>query len=208
MIIKWLGHASFKISSEGKVIYVDPYAGEYDEAADIILITHGHYDHFNAEKINSIMNDSTVVIGTEEVASQMNGVFGLSNGTSKTVDSIKVHAVPAYNIGKSFHPKGINNGYILELEGKKVYIAGDTDLIPEMSRIKADIVLVPVGGTYTMNANEAAEAVLKIKPKIAIPMHFGSIVGTEDDAVMFKEEIEGKSDVKVMILGAGEETEV
>ena len=204
MEIKWLGHASFEIKVNEKVIYIDPYFGEYKDKADIILISHGHYDHSSAEKVEDVMVDDTIILTTKDVASQLDGT-AMSIGDKKEIDDIKIEAVPAYNIGKSFHPKGSGLGFIIEADKKKVYFAGDSDLIPEMKKIKADVVLLPVGGTYTMNAEEAAEAVLAIRPNIAIPMHFGSgIVGTIDDAELFKEKVEEKSHIQVRILKQGE----
>jgi L-ascorbate metabolism protein UlaG (beta-lactamase superfamily) len=204
MEIIWVGHASFEIKVGGKVIYIDPYFGEYKDMADIILISHGHYDHSSMEKIGSVSGDNTVVLTVSEVALKIHGAIVMSPGQIKDVAGVKVQAVDAYNVGKSFHPKGSGLGFVVMAEGKSVYFSGDTDRIPEMKKVKADVVLVPVGGTYTMNANEAAMAVLDIKPKVAIPMHFGSgIVGTMDDAELFKEKVEAESDVKVVILGHG-----
>ena len=204
MEIKWMGHASFEIKVNGKIIYIDPYFGEYTDKADIILISHGHYDHSSAEKVKDARVDSTIILTTKEVTPHLDGTI-MNAGDKKEIGNIKIEAVPAYNIGKDFHPKGTGLGFIIEADNKKVYFAGDTDLIPEMKEIKADVVLLPVGGTYTMNAKEAAEAVLTIRPNIAIPMHFGSgIVGTIDDAELFKEKVEEKSHIHVKILKHGE----
>ena len=208
MEITWLGHASFMINVDDKIIYTDPYAGEYSLKADIILVSHEHYDHFAKDKISLIRVDTTRIFGPRKVSSQMEGVTNMNPGDERTIDGITIKAVPAYNTGKPFHPKGSGVGFLIETKNKTIYFAGDTDLIPEMPQIKADIVILPVGGTYTMYAKEAAEAVAKIKPKIAIPMHYGSVVGTIDDAEAFKEEVEAKTDSKVMILKEGKSVKV
>jgi len=209
MQIKWLGHASFKIKTKEMVIYVDPYAGEYDEKADLILISHEHYDHFGRDKIAEIRSDDTAILTTDRVASELDGAKGMRPGDIINVSNVKIEAVYAYNIGKPFHPKGNGIGFIIDAEGHRIYFSGDSDKIPEMKNIRADIVLVAVGGTYSMNRDEAAEAVLTINPKLAIPMHFGSgVVGTIEDAELFKEKVEEKSKVKVRILEQGEEIKV
>jgi len=209
MQIKWLGHASFKIKTKEMTIYIDPYSGEYDEKADLILISHEHYDHFGKDKIAQIRVDSTVILTTDKVASELDGAKSMKPGDTVSVGDVKVEAVHAYNIGKAFHPKGNGIGYIIKTDRHRVYFAGDTDKIPEMNNIKADVVLVPVGGTYTMNSDEAADAVLTIKPKLAIPMHFGSgVVGTIEDAELFKEKVEKNSKTKVRILKQGGDNKV
>lgn len=156
------------------------------------------------DKIVQASTDETKIITTKEVASTIDGAKALSPGDKEAILGMNIEAVPAYNTNKEFHPKGIAIGFIISLEGKKVYFASDTDLIDEMKDIKADVAMLPVGGTYTMNAKEAAEAALLIKPNIAIPMHFGSSVGTVDDAELFKEIVESKSEIKVYVLGYNE----
>ncbi len=209
MQIKWLGHASFKIKTKEMVIYTDPYAGEYDEKADLILISHEHYDHFGKDKIAQTRVDGTAILTTDKVASELNGARGMKPGDVVNVGDVKVEAVHAYNIGKPFHPKANGVGFVIQANSHRIYFAGDTDNIPEMKDIKADIVLVPVGGTYTMDREEAASAVVIIKPKLAIPMHFGSgVVGTIEDAELFKEKVEKGSKTKVRILKQGQEIKV
>jgi len=208
MEITWLGHASFMIKTKDIVIHIDPYAGEPAEKADIILVSHDHYDHFSREKITKIMTDDTAILSSRKASSEMDGIVALNAGDTRQLDNISIKAVAAYNTSKPFHPKGAGIGFVIEAEGKKVYFAGDTDLIPEMKQIKADVVILPVGGTYTMNAEEAAKAVEIINPKIAIPMHYGSVAGTIDDAEAFKEEVEAKTDSKVMILKEGKSVKV
>ena len=177
MNITWLGHASFKIKTkENKVIYIDPYFGEYDEKADLILVSHGHSDHFNMEKIQESSVDSTVVMSVRDVALRIVGAIEIAENQEKTIGDIKVKTTPMYS---RTHPKGSGVGFLIEADKMKIYFAGDCDLIPEITKVKADIVLLPVGGTYTMDAKQAAQACLQINPKLAIPMHYGSgIVGT------------------------------
>ena len=209
MYIKWLGHASFKIKIKETTIYIDPYSGEYDESADLILISHEHYDHFGKGKIAQIRNDATAILAADKVASELDGARGMKPGDVVNVGGARIEAVHAYNVNKPFHPKGNGIGFVIEADGHRVYFAGDSDKIPEMKNIKADIVLLPVGGTYSMNSDEAADTVLMIKPKLAIPMHFGSgVVGTIEDAELFKEKVEDKSKTRVRILKQGEEIKV
>ncbi|MBI4451403.1 MBL fold metallo-hydrolase [Candidatus Woesearchaeota archaeon] len=209
MLLTWLGHASFKLKSGNTVIYLDPYAGEgYDEPADLILCSHHHYDHWSKEKINKVRIDETRILTTKEVAAEIHGAEALTEGLLVKHGEIEIRAVPAYNLRKTYHPRGFGIGILITLEKKTVYHCGDTDYIPEMRKLLPSIVLVPVGGVYTMNAKEAAEAVLAMAPPIAIPMHYGSIVGTRDDADLFRELVQDKSDTKVHILEPGQEIEL
>ncbi len=209
MQIKWLGHASFKVKTKEMTIYIDPYAGEYDEKADLILISHEHYDHFGKDKIAKIRTENTTILTTEKVASELNGAKAMKQGDVANVGDIKVEAVHAYNIGKPFHPKGNGVGFIIEADRHRIYFVGDSDKVPEMKNIKADIALVPVGGTYTTDRDEAADAVIAINPKLAIPMHFGGgVVGTTEDAELFKKKVEKNKKTKVRILKQGEEIKV
>jgi L-ascorbate metabolism protein UlaG (beta-lactamase superfamily) len=195
--IKWLGHAGFKIKKD-KVIYIDPYQMNETEPADIILITHEHYDHCSLDDIEILRKKDTIIIGPKKAVKNLGeNTIVIKPGDRKEVKDIVIDAIPAYNIGKKFHPKSEGwVGYVITIYGIKIYHAGDTDLIPEMEKLAVDIAMLPVGGDYTMNAEEAAAAANKIKPKIAIPMHYGTIVGTKDDADEFKE----KCDCEVHIL--------
>jgi L-ascorbate metabolism protein UlaG (beta-lactamase superfamily) len=198
--IKWLGHASILISTGSKNIYVDPWKLIKDQPkSDLILITHPHYDHFSPDDINKIVRNDSVIIGPLDILKiKLGKKIEIKPGQEINLNWVKIKAVPAYNINKHFHPKGNNwCGYIIEIEGNKIYIAGDTDFIPEMKNIVADIVILPVGGTYTMTAEEAANAVNTIKPKLAIPYHFGDIVGSEKDAKLFSSFVLN-SEVKIL----------
>ena len=186
--IKWLGHAGFKIKGE-KTVYIDPFKIKEIEPADIIIITHEHFDHLSQEDIDKIQTGKTVIVTTPDCLIKVSGnIKAINPGTVLNVDGIQIEAVPAYNTNKQFHPRA--NGWvgvIVTVNGKRIYHAGDTDNIPEMASLKnIDVALLPVSGTYVMTAEEAADAANKIMPKVAIPMHYGSIVGTRADAEKFK----------------------
>jgi len=198
--IEWLGHASFKISNKLK-IFIDPYELEKQEKADLIFITHEHFDHCSVEDIKKLAKDDTTIIATEDCIAKLRNfkVFPVLPNKKYGVKGVKFETIPAYNVGKSFHTKASNwVGYVIEFEGIRIYHAGDTDFIPEMKGLKnIDIALMPVGGTYTMNAEEAANAVNSFKPKIAIPMHYGKIVGNKKDAENFEKLVK---EAKVVII--------
>lgn len=185
--ITWLGHASFKIEGE-KRVYIDPWKLEDGEPADIILITHSHYDHLEPQDVARIQKEKTVIVATKDSAARLKGdVRVVKPGDRLMIDGVGIAVVPAYNIGKDFHPKAKGwVGYVVTVGGSRIYHPGDTDLIPEMEQVKCDVALLPVGGTYTMTAEEAVEACKKIKPKVAIPMHWGDIVGSRADAQRFQ----------------------
>jgi len=198
--IDWLGHASFRISSEGKTIYLDPWRIKKGEKpADLILITHSHYDHLSPDDVRRVQGDETIVVATKDSASKLKGkIEVVKPGDEITVGNIEIKTIPAYNIGKSYHPKTSGwAGYIVNIGGRKVYHAGDTDAIPEMKRLKVDIALLPVGGTYTMTAEEAAQIANEFNPTTAIPMHWGTIVGSRADAERFKELFQGETVIPI-----------
>jgi L-ascorbate metabolism protein UlaG (beta-lactamase superfamily) len=204
--VKWLGHASWRIKAAGKVIYIDPYEGEY-EKADLVLSTHHHDDHCKPEKVKQATGDKTVIVAPPECGKKLGlSVKSLKPGEKATFGDITVEAVEAYNYkrfrspGNPFHPKGIGVGYLVKAEGKTVYHAGDTDFIDEMKKLRnVDLLLIPAGGTYTMDAPEAAEATLAIKPKQAVPMHIW-----DKDPGEFKKRVEAGGGTKVTILKPGE----
>lgn len=197
--IKWLGHDSFLVEAE-KTVYFDPYEIQPGPGADIILVTHEHFDHCSPKDVKKIQQPDTIIVTEKDSAAKLSGdVRIVRPGDALKVEGLNIEALPAYNIDKDFHPKANGwLGFIVEIEGIRVYHAGDTDFIPEMNTIDADIALLPVSGTYVMTAAEAVEAALAIKPKLAIPMHFGAIVGGDRDARHFKTALEGKIEVAVL----------
>jgi L-ascorbate metabolism protein UlaG (beta-lactamase superfamily) len=189
--IHWLGHAGFRIVGEGKTIYIDPYKIKGGPIADVILITHNHFDHLSMEDIKKVSSPKTILVGPKECEARFRTLGGehkiVKPGMDVELSGVKIDVVPSYNVGKSFHPKIDGKvGYVLTLGSMKIYHAGDTDRIPEMASIKPDVSLLPVGGTYTMNAEEAAQAAKDIGTGVFIPMHYGSIVGDRSDAERFK----------------------
>jgi L-ascorbate metabolism protein UlaG (beta-lactamase superfamily) len=185
--IHWLGHASFRIDDGAVTIYIDPWklpAGA--PKADLILVTHSHFDHCSAEDIAKIEKPTTVFVAPADVASTLAGkhVLTAAPGGSYQAGTVKVAAVAAYNTNKDFHPRSAGwVGYVVTLAtGQRVYHTGDTDATPEMKAVETDVALMPCGGTYTMTAAEVAAAANAFKPSILIPMHWGDIVGSRGDA--------------------------
>ncbi len=197
--IAWLGHDGFRIDAE-KIVYIDPYQIPPGPKADLILITHEHFDHCSPEDVEKIRQDATVIVTEKDSAGKLKGdVRVIRPGESIEVGGIGVEGIPAYNTDKQFHPKASGwLGFVVEIDGVRIYHAGDTDFIPEMRTLKVDIALLPVSGTYVMTADEAVQAALAIKPGVAIPMHFGAIVGSGKDAERFKEALSGKVTVKIL----------
>lgn len=197
-----IAHDTFRIAGS-KVIYTDPFKVSKHDEADIVLLSHEHFDHLSLEDLEKVISPGTTIVasplcreGLQKVkVKEMRfldpgGKFTV--GTSKS-GQVEVEAVPAYNLnkfrepGKAFHPQGEKRlGFLIRMDGTTVYHAGDADFIPEMKSIRCDIALVPVSGTYVMTAEEAAEAVAALNPKVAVPMHYGAIVGSEADANKFK----------------------
>ncbi len=187
--IRWLGHAGFLIATGERIVYIDPWLIEFADAADLILITHEHEHHCVPSKVKWMRKGTTLVVAPPSCV----GKFWPPVETAKPGKTIKikdltVEVVPAYNVDEGPHPRESGGvGYILTTaEGTRIYHAGDTDLIPEMLQVKADVALLPVGGGATMNAEEAAKAANWIKPSVAIPMHWGSTGGSLEDAQRFR----------------------
>ena len=191
--IEVLYHSSIRIS-KNKVIYIDPFKIDknYNDA-DIVFITHDHFDHYSEEDIDKVINENTTIIIPEELLTKIlrkginkNAVITVESNKEYMVQGIKFETIPAYNTNKTFHPKENDwVGYIITLDGIRYYIAGDTDITEENRKVKCDVAFVPVGGTYTMDFKEAAQLINEIQPKIAVPIHYGSVVGTKQDAIDF-----------------------
>jgi L-ascorbate metabolism protein UlaG (beta-lactamase superfamily) len=206
--LEWLGHSGFRIRTREGVIYIDPYRVKDGPEADLILITHGHYDHFSPQDVERLSTRHTWLVGPAAVAERVSGqVHSIAPGEvleDELVRGVHVSAVAAYNTskrnpeGQVFHPREAGwVGYELNVRGERLYHSGDTDVIPEMDSVAGvDVALLPVSGTYVMTAEEAAEAARRIQPGMAVPMHWGEQVGTREDAEAFAE----KAPVEVRIM--------
>ena len=206
--IEVLCHSSIKINKE-KVIYIDPYKiKDIAKDADLIFITHGHYDHYSEEDIDKIKKSDTIIVAPKDLLEKLlkygfkeSSILCVEPNKKYNINGISFETVPAYNINKQFHPTENQwVGYILELDGNRYYIAGDTDVTEDNEKVRCDVAFVPVGGTYTMNAEEAANLANKINPKIAVPIHYGSIVGTIQDAEKFVNLLNSNIKGKIFIL--------
>ena len=208
--ISWLGHDSFKIKN-GKIVIIDPFKiRPTSDKADILLISHEHFDHFSLDDIKKVVNENTTIVTIPAVKKELSSVKvkevrAVKPGDKLKLGDVSIEVVPAYNLnkfrepGKVFHPKEDGKaGYIIGMKGIRIYHSGDTDAIPEMKGLKPDVALLPVSGTYVMTAEEAVQAVKMVEPKLAIPMHYGVIVGSEQDAQRFKQ----LATVEVQILKA------
>ena len=205
--IEVLCHSAIRINKR-KIIYVDPFHLEKEyKDADIILITHSHYDHFSEEDIQKVKKDDTKIYITndlfekaKELGFNEDKIVVVNPNETYYEDDIEIRTIRAYNTNKQFHPKENNwVGYILKIQGITYYIAGDTDITEENRKVNCDVALVPVGGTYTMTAKEAATLVNEIKPKIAVPVHYGEIVGTKEDGQEFIKDLEEGIEGKILI---------
>ena len=191
--IEVLCHSSIRINKE-KIIYIDPFKidKKYNDA-DIIFITHDHYDHYSEEDVNKVKKEDTFIVVPKGMSAKLlkqgfkqDYIVTVEPDNTYMVKDINFKTIPAYNINKQFHPKENNwVGYIIQINGVRYYIAGDTDVTEENKKVKCDVAFVPVGGTYTMDSKEAAKLVNEIKPKIVVPIHYGSVVGTNQDAIDF-----------------------
>jgi L-ascorbate metabolism protein UlaG (beta-lactamase superfamily) len=186
------GAQSTLLIAGGTVIWIDPFRVERgDPKADVLFITHAHGDHMSDPDARKVVKDGTVIVGPPDCIG-IGGVpesrrISVAPGDRRTIEGIDVEVVPAYNIDKPFHPRSNNwVGYILSVNGRRIYHAGDTDRIPEMKDMRADVAFLPIGGTYTMTAEEAAAAAREdLKPRLAVPMHYGAVVGSDADADRF-----------------------
>jgi len=223
MILKWLDHASFLLKVDGRNFYIDPYAGEYTEKADVILISHGHFDHCDRSKVAAIYKPSTLIVTSEECAKELAGdpaiqalhipsanILTLAPGQTRELYGVTIEAVEAYNDhrfrspGVPYHPKGAGIGFILSVEGKRIYHAGDTDFIPSMRDLRnIDVALLPIMGRATMDIDEAVEATVAIHPKAVLAMH-----RREARAEEFKTKLEAKAKVRVLETAPGGEITV
>jgi L-ascorbate metabolism protein UlaG (beta-lactamase superfamily) len=206
--LDWLGHAGFRLRVGGAVLYIDPYRVEAGPPADLILITHGHYDHFSPQDLERLTEEGTCLVGPPAVVERVSGrVFSIRPGETleqELVRGVSVRAVAAYNTSKRddqgnvFHPREAGwVGYEINVRGERLYHSGDTDVIPEMDGVSGvDLALLPVSGTYVMTAGEAAEAARRIQPRVAVPMHWGDHIGTRADAELFAR----RAPVEVRIL--------
>ncbi len=198
--IHWLGHDGFRIDGQ-KTIYIDPWQIAGGPPADVVLITHDHYDHCSPDDVAKVSGPGTVIVTVAAAAKKLKGeVRVVKPGDSLTVNGVPIEAVPAYNVNKRFHPRSAGYvGFIITVGGQRIYHAGDTDVIPEMADVKADVALLPVSGVYVMTADEAVQAAEIIQPQVAIPMHYGAgVAGSIEDAQRFRDALEGK--VNVVIL--------
>lgn len=204
--IRWLGHAAFRLEAMGTTVYVDPYQiRESPRDGDIVVCTHDHYDHCSIGDIRRVIKEDGVIVAASNCSAKLarlrNEKIFLRPGDRVEVKGVVVRAVPAYNIAKPFHPRSYEGiGVVVELGGVRVYHAGDTDLIPEMNDLRGnvDVALLPVSGVYVMDAREAVEAAKRIGPRLAIPMHYGSIVGSERDARAFENGLRGVCRVEIL----------
>ena len=205
--IEVLCHSCIKFN-KGEVIYFDPFKIEknYNDA-DAIFITHDHYDHYSEEDIDKVVKEGTIIVAPEDLLTKLlkkgferDNMVLVTPNQKYTVKGIEFQTIPAYNVNKQFHPKANEwVGYVLKIEGVTYYIAGDTDITEENKKVKCDIAFVPVGGTFTMDYMEAAELINEIKPKIAVPTHYGSIVGEKSDGVSFSKLVSPEIEVEVLI---------
>lgn len=202
-----LYHSSIKINKE-IVVYIDPFRinKEFHDA-DLIFITHSHYDHYSEEDILKVKKETTKIVLTKDILERAiqlgfdkEDILGVEPNRYYEINNIKFNTIPAYNTNKQFHPKSNNwVGYIIDFDNIKYYIAGDTDITEENKNVKCDIAFIPVGGTYTVNYIEAAELTNKIHPKLVIPIHYGGIVGTKQDAIEFQKLLDKDIECRIIL---------
>lgn len=205
--VKVLCHSAIKIS-KGVTIYIDPFRIDQDfNDADLIFITHSHFDHYSEEDILKVKKQNTKIILTSDIVENAmklgfdrDNILEVEPNKDYEIDNIEFSTIPAYNTNKQFHPK-TNNwvGYIIDLDNIKYYIAGDTDITEENKKVKCDVAFIPIGGTYTVTYEEAAELTNIIKPKVVVPIHYGSIVGSKEDAINFKKLLDKNIECVIII---------
>jgi len=206
--IHWLGHASFRIDGKGAVIYIDPWKLRDPVKGDLVLVTHEHFDHCSPDDISAVVKDTTVVVCSSSALGSLENLVSADRlrvvqpDEETAVMGVKVRAIPAYNTAperQGFHPRDKAKprvGFFITVDGSTIYHTGDTDSVPEMEGLAPDVLLIPVGGTYTMDPGQAADAAAKINPKLAVPMHWGDIVGGRPEAEEFKKAFKGE--VKIL----------
>lgn len=206
--IQVLCHSSIKMVRNGKIIYFDPFKIDRNRNdADYIFVTHSHYDHFSEEDILKVKKENSVIVVTNDLIERTQDLgFDIDNiitvipDKEYNISGIKFRTVRAYNENKDFHPKDNNwVGYILEFDGYKYYVAGDTDITEDNKKVSCDVAFIPIGGTYTMDINEAANLIEYIKPKVVVPTHYGTIVGEKDDGLKFKKIVNSNVECKILI---------
>lgn len=197
--IHWLGHDTIRLDGSTVVLF-DPFQISSTKPADLILISHDHFDHNSPEDVAKIRKKDSIIVTDNASAKKLTGEIRIvAPGDKISVRGVTVEVGPAYNTNKEFHPKAAGMlSFVVTLDGVRYYHAGDTDFIPEMKDMEVDVAFLPVSGTYVMTADEAVKAAEAIKPKIAIPMHYGAIVGSEKDAEKFQKALEGKVEVVVL----------
>lgn len=203
--ITFIGHGTLMMAFGGKMIHVDPFGRLADYAklpkADVVIITHHHGDHLDPDVLRKVRTEKTLVILTEKCAEKVEGGIIMKNGDARTVDSIKVEAVPAYNLvhkrdeGGYYHPKGEGNGYVLTFGDKRIYIAGDTENTPEMKALRdIDYAFLPMNLPYTMTPEMVADAVDAFEPRVLYPYHYG-----DTDTSILVELLRGNENTEVRI---------
>jgi L-ascorbate metabolism protein UlaG (beta-lactamase superfamily) len=192
--ITWFRQAAIRYAGEGLTLYIDPWGtSTNDPKADLILITHAHYDHVQPREIQRLSGPGTKLVAPHDVARELSGdVTAVAPGESYEVGGVRFETVPAYNIAEErldMHPKANRwVGYVIELDGRRYYHGGDTDALPELEGLRTDVAMVPIGGTYTMDYREAAGLVRAMQPKLAVPIHFGFVVCSPSHGALFKRE--------------------
>ena len=189
----WFKQSAYRWQGEGLTVYIDPWEVTTEEPADLIVLTHAHFDHYSKPDLERLTTAKTVLVAPKDIAAELTGnVIAVAPGESLEAAGVRLETVPAYNVVEErleAHPKANGwVGYLLQLGGHTYYHAGDTDHLPELEGIRTEVAFLPIGGTYTMDHKEAAELARAMKPGLAVPMHYGFVVGSANDATQFAEE--------------------